>query len=96
MISHTKKDKEYRNSWGMALKLLDMWKAPMFTVVCLGTTGRYVSHRGWGVKTSLMTMTLCSERTLLLKNKSVGNKVSLDLLFGEQFVFDIVMNRTHL
>lgn len=43
-----------------------------------------------------MTMELCSERTSVLINKSVGNKDSLDLLFVKPFVFDIVMNRAQL
>jgi len=38
-----------------------------------------------------MTMTLCSEQTLVLKNKYAGNKASLDLLFRQQFVFGIVL-----
>lgn len=49
-----------------------------------------------GVKTSLMTMTLCSEITLVLINKSIGNKASSNLLFGEEFMFDIVINRAQL
>lgn len=60
----------------MALKLLDAWKGPVFTVAPLGAAGRYVSHGGRGVKTALMTTALCRERTLVLKNKSVRSKAS--------------------
>lgn len=93
MTGHAKKDKEQGSSWGMALKLLDMGKGPVFTVARVGAAGRYISHGGRGVKTGLMATALCRERTLVLKNKSVRNKASLRLLLGEQFVFDIVMNR---
>lgn len=90
LARQSKKDREQETSEAVALKFLDLWEWPMVTRAYLGTPRRYVFHKGWQDWSNISDIAVWYLRT------SVENKASLVLLFGEQFQFDIVMNRAQL
>lgn len=64
----------------------------MGTRSCLGTRGSDAFHKGWEDWSNISDIGQC----LWYLRTPVENKASSVLLFGEQFLFDIVMNRAQL